>query len=287
MQTFIWRQLHFELPDDWEMLQFSRNPEVGRCVFADRRQFRFEVNWRTVRGAPDFERMLHDYQSRLEEDGLQRIRRIEHQRWHGMRGEEGRRLTTRYGRYVAEGRLLLELVFLWPKEWDSALEKRILDSFRFLPPEDGLQRWRAFGMDLRASAGHDLWKANVPPTSAELLFTTQKGYREQRFCRFAMPGEWLETTPGAWLLTRLPKGFRLEHQTRHLRDGHEIFSIKGLRSFPTVANMIRGKRYIKASAWICPEDKRLYSLVLVSTERVVDAESRISLRCCSHLETHP
>lgn len=287
MQTFIWRQYQFELPDDWEMLQFSRNPDLGSCVFADRRQFRFELNWRVVQGAPDFERMLHDYQARLEEDGLQRVRRLEHQRWHGVRGEAEQGLTTRYGRYLAEDRSLVELVFIWPKEWDSALEKRILDSFRLIHPENGLAHWRAYGMDLRVSAGHDLWKVEVPPTSAELLFTTQKGYRSQRFSRFAMVGEWLTTNVGDWLCTRIPRGFRVEQQTRHLRDSHEIFSIKGLRSFPTVKNMFLGRREIKASAWICPEDKRLYSLVLVSTNRVVEAESRISLRCCSHLEVNP
>lgn len=287
MQTFIWRHYQFDLPDDWEMLQFSRNPELGSCVFADRRQFRFELNWRAVQGTPDFDRMLHDYQARLEEDGLQGVRRLEHQRWHGVRGEAGHSLTTRYGRYIAEDRSLIELVFIWPKEWDSALEKRILDSFRLIVPEEGLVRWRAYGMDLRVSAGHELWKADVPPTSAELLFTAQKGYRSQRFSRFAMAEEWLTLSPGDWLLTRIPRGFRIDQQTRHLRDGHEIFSVRGLRSLPTLKNMFLGRREIKASAWICPEDKRLYSLVLVSTDRVVEAESRISLRCCSHMEVNP
>lgn len=287
MKTVIWRQYHFLLPDDWEMLQFTRNPDVGRCAFADRHQFRFEINWRTVKGTPDFDRMLRDYQSRLEEDGLEQVRRLEHQRWHGVRGEQNRRLTTRYGRYFADDMSLVELVFLWPKEWDKALEKRILDSFRFEAPQDGLVRWCAFGMDLRVSATHDLWKASVGPTNTELRFTTQKGYREERFGRYGMPEEWLATNPGAWLLTWLPRGFRIEQQTRHLRNSHEIFSVKGLRTFPTVSNLFRGRREIKASAWICPEDKRLYSLLLVSTGRVVDLESHMALRCCEHMEVSP
>jgi len=30
------------------MLQFSRNTSSGRCVFADRCQFRLELSWRVV-----------------------------------------------------------------------------------------------------------------------------------------------------------------------------------------------------------------------------------------------
>lgn len=287
MKTVIWRQYRFELPDDWEMLQFSRNPESGRCAFADRHRFRFEFNWRVVPGTPDFERILHDYQSRLEEDGLEDVRRLEFPNWHGVRGMQDQRLTTRHGRFFAANQSLVEVVFIWPKEWDKALERRILDSFQFEAPQDDLVRWRAFGMDLRVSATHQLWEATALPTSTILRFTAQKGYREQRFGRFAMPGEWLATTPGRWLHTQLPKGFRVDHESRHERNGHDIFTIKGLRTFPTVSNLFRGRREIKASAWICPEDKRLYSLVLVSTGRVVDLESRMSLRCCEHMEITP
>ncbi len=287
MKTFIWRQYRFELPDDWEMLQFSRNPESGRCAFADRRQFRFELNWRTVPGTPDFERVLRDYQSRLEEDGMEGVSRLEFPKWHGVRGMQGRRLTTRHGRFFAENQSLVEVVFIWPKDWDKALERRILDSFQFQPSQDGFVRWCAFGMDLRASHTHQLWETNAQPTSTTLRFTAQKGYREQRFARFAMPEEWLATTPGQWLHTQLPKGYRIDQETRHERNGHDIFSLKGLRFPPRVSDLFRGRRAIKASAWICPETKRLYSLVLVSTGRVVDLESRMSLRCCEHMEVSP
>jgi hypothetical protein len=287
VQTFIWRNYRFELPDDWEMLQFTRNPQVGRCAFADRRQFRFEMNWRTVSALPDFDRMLADYQSRLEEEGLAETRRLEHHRWQGVSGREERRLTTRYGRYFPEDKSLLEVVFLWPKDRDVALEKRILDSFFLELPADGLAHWRAFGMDFHVSASHDFWKAYAQPTSMQLKFTAQKGYREQRFARFGMVDEWLGTNPGVWLRTWIPRGFRLDQQTRHIRDGHEIFTIKGLRKLPTAKDWFRGRREIKASAWICPQHKRLYSLLLVSTGRVVDQESRIGLRCCEHMEVKP
>jgi len=287
VQPHIWRQYSFQLPDDWEMLQFTRDPVVGRCAFADRRQFRFEMNWRAVKGTPDFDRMLADYQSRLEEDGIECVQRIEHRRWRGVSGQEGRRLTTRYGRYVGENQSVLEVVFLWPKNRDPALERRILDSFAFQPAVDDLVRWRTFGLDLSVSETHDLWKVSAQPTSTTMKFTAQKGYREQRFGRFAMVEEWLAGTPGQWLRTWLPRGYRIERQTRHIRDSHEIFSISGLRSPPTLRDAFKGRRRIKASAWICPHDKRLYSLLLVSTGRVVDLESRIGLRCCERMEVNP
>ena len=287
MQTFIWQQYRFDLPDDWEMLQFTRDPQTGRCVFADRTQYRFELNWRIVKGVPDFGRMLTDYQSRLEADGFERLQRTRHDRWHGVSGEQEHRLTTRYGRYVEDNHALLEVVFLWPKNRDPALERRVLDSFAFQPATDSTVRWRALGLDLDVSATHDLWQVKADPAATTFRFTAQKGYREQRFGRFGMVEEWLAGTPGQWLRTWLPKGYRIQTETRHLREGHDVFRINGFRNPPTVRDLFLGRRQIKAAAWICPQDKRLYSFCLVSTGRVVDLESHIGLRCCEHMEARP
>jgi hypothetical protein len=200
--------------------------------------------------------MLTDYQGRLESDGLTDLRRLEHSDWKGVSGEQDGRLTTRYGHFFPEDGSLVEVVFLWPKGRDVVLERQILESFSFVPAADGFIRWRAFGLDLRASDTHELWKASVRPGTVELKFTAQKGYREQRFGRYGMIEEWLAGTPGTWLKTQIPKGFKILTETRHTRQSHEIFTINGLRSFPQVKNIIRGRREIKASAWICPQDKR-------------------------------
>ncbi len=50
MRLWIWRGLCMKVPDDWEMLQFETNTGKGGCAFADRYQFRFEVDWKVVQG---------------------------------------------------------------------------------------------------------------------------------------------------------------------------------------------------------------------------------------------
>ena len=136
MQSWVWRQLHVEVPEEWELLQFSRNPQTGRCAFADRYQFRFEVSWREVPGAPDFQRLLSDYRSRLEEDGLSAVRPLQGGVWQGVAGvlPDGR-TTCRYGAYLAPVQCLVEAVFLWPKARHEPLETAVLASLRRLVPE--------------------------------------------------------------------------------------------------------------------------------------------------------
>ena len=58
MKTWIWRNFGVGVPDDWEMLQFSKDPKSGGCLFADRYTFRLEINWRRTAGEPDLRRIL-------------------------------------------------------------------------------------------------------------------------------------------------------------------------------------------------------------------------------------
>ena len=75
MQTCIWRDLRIELPEDWEMLQFSLQRQAGRCAFADRYQFRLELGWRTAEAKPEIERMMSDYLAQMKPTPTQRTRR--------------------------------------------------------------------------------------------------------------------------------------------------------------------------------------------------------------------
>ena len=68
MVQWIWRQISLRLPATWEMLQFSTEYPQGRCAFADRYQFRFELTWGNVKGEPDYDRMITDYTGKLERE---------------------------------------------------------------------------------------------------------------------------------------------------------------------------------------------------------------------------
>ena len=94
------------------MLYFSKNPEQGRCGFADRYRYRFEFNWRRVPGPPDFERMMSDYDAKLKVDGeMSGIHRTRSGNWKGVEGKLRDVLNSRFGRYFEKEKCLVEIVF--------------------------------------------------------------------------------------------------------------------------------------------------------------------------------
>ena len=100
MRLWVWRYFRLELPDDWEMLQFSRNPHAGRCAFADRYQFRLEISWQALSGPPNMDRLVSDYLSKLKLDGtMPDAVRLDRPPWVGLRGHQGGILTSRFSRH--------------------------------------------------------------------------------------------------------------------------------------------------------------------------------------------
>ena len=144
-QLHIWRNIRFELPDDWELLRFSRKEERGRLSFADRQRFRFELSWRKVPGEPDYGKMMSDYLAKLlEEKKLSWARQAQSVGWHGINGGGPNGSNTRFGRYFAEEDVLVEAVFLWEEGRDKKLEKQVLTSVGAeLPWRGKLRRGRA------------------------------------------------------------------------------------------------------------------------------------------------
>ncbi|MCE9613846.1 MAG: hypothetical protein K8T26_06185 [Lentisphaerae bacterium] len=277
MRTWIWRHLAVELPDEWEMLQFSRDRAAGRCAFADRYRFRLELSWRQVAGPPDFERMLHDYEARLTERGMTDGRRVQRGAWRGLSGRLGGQPMTRYGIHVPGEACLVETVFIWPGAVDPVLEKNILGSLCEAPPEaDGDRRWRAFGLDMRVPAGLELTDLTVQPAHAEAHFA--KGRTDVRFARRGLVPTWLRTPVDAWLRHGLPSDARpAPAGTRSLACGtHAVAQISGLRRTGRVFGKVRPFR---AEAWICPSDGRLYSWI--GTGDPFDHAARRPLACCA------
>jgi hypothetical protein len=250
----VWRHIRFQLPDDWEMLQFSRDPSSGSCLFADRYSFRFELDWRKVPGPPDMDRVLSDYSSRLrEEKKIDGSRPVSAGEWKGIEARIDGILTTRFGRYFRTESCLVETVFLWPAGRDPALEQAVLSSFDECPAAYGsLRRWTAFGLDLLASSDLTLDECEVKPALARMVFRDVSRGVEEIFERLGMVGSWLKTGVPEWMESRVPKGFRPSGRTVAAVRRHEIklCSVEAFRKF---------RRYgYRAAAWICPNDGRLY-----------------------------
>lgn len=276
----VWRHFRLEVPRDWELLQFSRDLEKGRCAFADRYRFRLEINWQRVPGAPDMDRMLHDYQRSLEASGQGPAEPLTAGNWRGLlaRGPTPP-LWSRFGRYFAETACLVEGVFVWPELRDESCEQRVLASFEPQPDErDGSQRWRAFGLDLCVPAGFALTNCGIQPARACMDFTGPRGGGRYRFQRLGLLKHWLRQPIADWMKAQARDAKNSSSQTKDIA-GHRVEILAG-------ASKARGwllpdGRY-EAAAWICPADGRLYHAEHVAP-RSAPADARAvykQLSCC-------
>lgn len=289
MQRWIWRQLQIELPEDWELLQFSRSPEMGRCAFADRYQYRFELSWRRVPGPPDFERMLSDYRSRLEEEGLEGTRRIQSAGWQGVAGTlPDQRMTCRYGAHLPALGCLVEAVFLWPKARHEPTEAQVLHSFRPEAPDAANQvRWQAFGLDLRTAAEGVLEACRADPAFHELRFSGSRRRHWERFSRRGLVSAWLQEPVAAWQRRQAPRRYHVLADRQEDRHGHGIAILRCQRRWPLLADLLYGRRRVELAAWICPRDGRLYQVAQEGyprPERRHRNRPAPALRCCPDLE---
>lgn len=293
MQLWIWQNISIELPEDWEMLQYSREPEDGVCAFADRYQFRLELNWKQVAGPPDFERMLGDYQKKLRTDpDVDEQQRLQHRQWQGLAGRSTEGPTARFGRFFEASSRLLEIVFLGPERRDPDLEAKILDSVAEAPrAADRRQRWRAFGMDLTASAEFELEECRVEPAAAMLAFAEprQRGSRET-FERLGLLSDWLQVSVPEWLAGKVPD---LVGEPRAAADtvaGHHLELLRGTMPALTFPRVRRQKNSYQAAAWICPRDERLYCVSSIAPYERDGGELKLAghrLSCCSQLPAPP
>jgi len=289
VQRWIWRQLRVELPEDWELLQFSRSPETGRCAFADRYQYRFEISWLRVPGPPDFERVLTDYRARLEEDGLTGTRRLQTAGWHGVSGLlPDQRTTCRYGTHVPALGFMVEAVFLWPKARHEPTEMEVLHSFRAEPPSAaGQVRWQAFGLDLLAGAGDVLEACRADPGFHELRFSTARRRNWERFSRRGLLAAWMREPVAQWQRRQAPRAYRVLDDREEERCGHAVAILRCQRRHPLLADLLYGRRHVAAAAWICPRDGRLYQVLQEGYPRAGrrgQARPAPALRCCPDLE---
>ncbi len=284
MERWVWCNFGLSVPADWEMLQFTRNPESGRCAFADRYQFRLELNWRAVPGRPDFDRMMSDYAASLQLQGMKDGSRFRHRAWHGVGGEMDGQIITRLGRWFANEGSVVELVFLWPRKKDSGLMRRVADSVGEEPAHDGLRRWRAFGMDLLAAKPLTFSACRVEPGNVELEFSDPKRRSLERFGRRGMVREWLKSPLDRWLRRWIDQELRDVRTSFSDIHGHSVHSLTGEKTLP---GLRRRRARCDAAAWICPADGRLYSVSCSRPRSGSDRDAALAggrLSCCPSLE---
>lgn len=288
MQLWIWRDIRLPLPEDWEMLQFSKDPHFGRCTFADRHNYRVELSWRVVDGPPDFKRMISDCIARLREEGSRTAHRLAHGQWRGLGNEADGVTTTRFTRFFKKSSRLVELVFIWAPARNARLERDILDGVSEEPEHArGLRRWRAFGMDLLVSGGLELEACSVQPANVDMRFADEKGRAVERFARRGMVKLWLSRPLGEWLARWVPEEVKTISTGTVELAGHRVERLSGEVPAPGLSRVVRRRPRFDAAAWMCPVDGRLYSACRKgqSTTREVHlplAGDRLS--CCPDLK---
>lgn len=284
MSLYIWRNFKIEIPKDWEMLQFSKNFKEGRCAFADRYQIRLELDWNTVAGAPDMERLISDYRNTLfNKRNMKDAHIIKQKPWYGIEGHIKDLYTTRYMRFMPTENCVLQVIFIWPKEKNNKLEHEILESIKESTVHQKHQRWKAFGMDLLASKELSLKACKAAPASAGMIFSMLSSSKiNEDFRRLGMVKHWLNGTIKEWLMDQVPDSYIVEKEFREQISGHNIENVCCVKSKGYFSKLLKKSEQYKASAWICPFDERLYYVSsMLSDENLPFAGKRLS--CCEKL----
>lgn len=262
--NWIWHSLQITLPDDWEMLQYSKNPEQGQCVFADRYQFRFEINWTRVHTKPDLGRLVSDYAASILENKLPEPRRNQSGSWQGLSTCENGHVITRYANYLAEASLLIEASFIYPAEQasDKMGEERILSSIKTVTTaQANYQPWKAFGLDFQVDKGLKLSHCAISCGYAEMSFSDTKQHTVHTFTRRGLLQFWLNEDIDTWLEKTIPNDFKLVSKSHIQKHGHDICNITCRPSSHTVwSDLIYGQRCLSIAAYISPKDGRLYTV---------------------------
>ncbi|MGF1449065.1 MAG: hypothetical protein ACFB20_06575 [Opitutales bacterium] len=295
-QRTVWHEVQVETPEDWELLQYARDMREGRLGWADRHHYRLEIGYREVEAEPNFERFLSDYKVKLEVQEARKIKDLRAEGWPGFSAHHDGRFTTRFFRYLGPQRYLVEVVFAWPEQRDTGLEREVLRSIQGLRPRpepdknkadlpdtlttEAPRRYEAFGLNLELSAEWHLREAQIEPALARLVFGPQNRDRfEKRFERYGMVDLWLEGSLEDWLRQQLPpKTTVLETEILH-PSGHEVVELTGTVPRESWIARLQGPLHVRAAAWRCPVDGRIYHLRSIANKEPSPTH-RDSLRCC-------
>jgi hypothetical protein len=279
-QETIWRHFRVGLPANWEMLQFSRNPEKGRCSFFDRYRVRCEINWQAVPGAPDTRRMLSDYTARLQDEGVEAIEPVHYGPWAGLIGQQDGHPVSRFGRYLEEEKCLFELVLPWPHERDLDLEKQILEGHSVEALHEGHRRWRAFGIEAIVPDGYLLDECSQHPGRSEFVFRPEKGCGELVYQRLGFVSEWLCGPLESWLREQASNRIEISLKQRTSGGGHETYRLHGYGKLWNRGLQLRRPLYESCVAR-SPHDGRLHFAAHTFPKRSVQKPLNCGIPCPS------
>lgn len=290
MKPYAWNGIHLQLPDDWEMLQFSKDPAHGRIVFGDRYQLRFELDWAALDLPPDLGRMAEDYTAKLIQDGIKEARPTARHPWLGVTGlQDGARIS-RYCAYFNDRTYLLEAIFLWPQDdnprHNPQFEARLLETIRVVPlQDDHLQEWNAFGIRCLAPDDHRLDDCLAEPANVRLTFTSPDRRLEETAARIGMLKAWLNRGLDDYLRSLIPKDYSLLSMSHATQDGHDVWTAEATITRAVLTDWWHGRRHFSAAAWICPNDQRLRILTRTAPDRRDGLPPPpFALSCCDKLE---
>ncbi len=260
MVEWIWRQVGVSLPAEWECLQFARDFQAGRCAFADRHGYRFELNWRQSKAEPDFGRMMKDYEGALA-GTWEGIRKVKCRGWPGLTGKREGEVVSRYGRWLAGIELLVEVVLVHPGRRDAGLEESILATVREVPLEaTGMQLWRAFGMEVRVPREFVLGECVVEPARVGMRFDGPSKPDRWIFRRYGMVDSWLKVPVREWLAAQA--GYPVRNVRP--RPGGKAGGVERIEGDWKPRGVLLPKGSYAAAAWRQREDGRLYHAICIT-----------------------
>ncbi len=284
MDFVVWQGLKIFFPEEWELMQFSKNSNMGSCAFANRYNISMELNWQRTDGEVNMGKTVTDHISKFEyEKGLTNIKRTNVSGWTGFYGNISKIKVSKFLKYFKKKSYLVQIIFIWPQKRKEEIENDILKNTKEEPNcKNDLQRWKSFGMDICISDKLKLLKCVVEPANAKMFFGVGNDFFEE-YRRLGMVKYWLKGTVKQWLETKLPSKVKNVREKLTELSGHKIYSVyysvwaKGL-------SKITGKKesYI-ASAWICPTDNRLYFARIKKDSAVDMCVAGERLVCCDRL----
>jgi hypothetical protein len=261
---FAWQGFEFQHPDDWECVRFSKKRVRGECAFADRDGQRLSLNWSHcgvgVQPVPNAFSAKAAEQLALTDKGGRIVNPIwtGPGLWKGFQWIGAEQLTLAFA-YFPEASCVLQAQFHDGPKPDGAMQRRVLESFRF--QQGPAWHWNAFGCRLRLPREFELTACEVLLGRTTLTFASpgRRGERV-RLERLALPEAQLKgKSLTHWRLSTIDDATRVLKSSERQLHGHAAaeFELKPSRRTPAQW-LARVRRQARGVAWLCERESRLY-----------------------------
>ena len=285
LEQTCWQGMWIEHPPQWELSQASGADKPGRCIFSDRRYQRLDVQWRPLKYMPNMELMLARHRHNERKDDKFEVADLigAPEEWAGIVRKTAEGPIVHAGRFFHEARLLTEVTLIWPGGRDRRVENAILSSIRPAPPEGGVQRWRAMGIDMSVAGAYGLSTSNTRVGRVKWEFRpAAKTAQVLSLERIALPQQWLTMPLRDWLVEQLPSGQKAVRQDACVFNNHRGEQLISRGKISTVSSFRGLKRMMLDVAWLCPTEGRVYHLRLIQPSRSeeISMPDHLRVACC-------